>query len=95
MAKAKFLYYYKGELIKSSTRGTYRYALYDTESDNYLSFGAKVSTVVKDMNYYKGIAARDLEHARKRNDEKWIKIHEEELAYWDHMEVREIEVKEI
>ena len=95
MAKAKFLYYYNGELIKSSTRGTYRYALYDPKTDNYLSFGAKRETVVKDMKWSRGIAERSLEKAKRENDEKWIEIHEEELAYWDRMVVREIERKEV
>lgn len=83
-------YYYKGKLVKTSKRDTYRYGLYDPSIDRIMSYSATQQGALKLKAYEVSFFAKEVEWGRKHNDE-FLEENEVDLKRWSEMYVVELE----
>lgn len=83
-------YFYKGKLVKTSKRDTYRYGLYDPKNDLIMSCSSTQQGALKEKTSQVNFFAKEVEWGIKHNDE-FLEENEEALKRWQEMYVVELE----
>lgn len=92
MAKAKYSYLYKGEIVRNSNR-LYKYGLVN-QYDKVIACSSTTQGALKDKSYYLNLHKRNLAYYEKHNKVEYIEGTKEDIANTEKWHVVELEVKE-